>query len=327
VFVLPVGYAWAYRIYVMAHVILAAWTSYRLARHFGSSVEAAGVASLSYAFSGNVLFQYCNVPFLVGASWLPAAILAADRMLVERRLRWAVWFGIVLALMVLGGDPQTAYHAGLLSVLYALWLWRRERGAAGTPLSLWERVRVRAACVLRFFRRQSSLSRSEGEGAETPGKPGRYAIHRAGAVHRAGTARLSSFSRLPSSFLVRGPLLLGAAALVALILAAVQVLPSAEFSRLSDRSGQWSQALLSRHSEPGTHLDSVYHFSVGPWRLAEYVWPNWSGRQFPIHRRWLEILPAEGRVCVPSPRARCARRSTGTSFSPSPAPRPASMSR
>lgn len=37
-----------------------------------------------------------------------------------------------------------------------------------------------------------------------------------------------------------------------------------------------------------------------PWRLAELVWPNVSGRQYPIHRRWLEVIPAEGRVWTPT---------------------------
>ena len=84
IFALPIGFAGAYKLYILAHVLLAAWAAYRLARHFGASVAAAGICSLSYAFSGSVLFGYCNVVFLVGAAWLPLAVLAADRMLVER---------------------------------------------------------------------------------------------------------------------------------------------------------------------------------------------------------------------------------------------------
>jgi len=171
IFALPISYPWAYKIYVMAHLLLAAVAAYRLARHFGASVEAAGLCAVSYAFSGNVLFTYCNCVFLVGAAWLPAAILAADRMLVggrgargqgrgvrdqgsgvrdqgpgvgdQGRPRWAAAFGVVLALMVLGGDPQMAYNAVLLVGMYILWLWRHE-----SPLSLWERVRVRAKQAL-----------------------------------------------------------------------------------------------------------------------------------------------------------------------------------
>ena len=42
---------------------------------------AAGLCALCYSFSGAVLFQYCNVVFLVGAAWLPFALLAANHML------------------------------------------------------------------------------------------------------------------------------------------------------------------------------------------------------------------------------------------------------
>ena len=313
IFLLPLDYAWALKIYVMAHVLLAAYAAYRLARRWDAGVAAAGVAAMSYAFSGNVLFQYCNVIFLVGAAWLPLAVLAADRMLrqgqgargqgpgdrITRGLSrfsrsengtvpfWnAMGLGAVLAMITLGGNAEMAYHAGLLAAMYAVWLW-------------W---------------------------------------HEGRTVGRLVTSR---------------PALLAAAALAGLALSAVQVVPSIEFARLSDRAvssvprtvyevpghlarsrgetsslrtsspqahglqpvglaaepirevallppSHWSDGLTCRRLEPGTHHRHAYHFSVGPWRLAEYVWPNFSGRQFPVHRRWLEVIPAEGRLWVPS---------------------------
>ena len=92
---------------------------------------------------------------------------------------------------------------------------------------------------------------------------------------------------------------LALAVLVGLALSAVQVLPSVEFTRHSGRvAGSAVDRLLCR-IEPDTHAEHAYHFSVGPWRLAEYLWPNVSGRQFPVHRRWLEVIPAEGRIWTP----------------------------
>jgi hypothetical protein len=93
---------------------------------------------------------------------------------------------------------------------------------------------------------------------------------------------------------------LALAAATAVLLCAVQVLPSLEYARLSDRDpGSFADRLACR-IEPGTHSEHTYHFSVGPWRLAEYVWPNVFGRQFPEQCRWIDALPAEGRVWVPS---------------------------
>ena len=121
-------------------------------------------------------------------------------------------------------------------------------------------------------------------------------------------------------------MLITTACVAGLLLAAVQILPAVEFTRRSGRShswlprtvyeipayllspaagppqadSRWTDALTCRRLEPLSHHEDVYQFSVGPWRLAEYLWPNVSGRQFPVHRRWLNVLPAEGRVWAPS---------------------------
>ena len=90
---------------------------------------AAGLSAVAYAFGGSVLFQYSNVVFLVGAAWLPWTLLAIHRMLNERRLVGVLAVGACLALTVLGGDPQSAYHIGLLGILYAVIL--RRAGPSG----------------------------------------------------------------------------------------------------------------------------------------------------------------------------------------------------
>jgi hypothetical protein len=68
----------------------------------------------------------------------------------------------------------------------------------------------------------------------------------------------------------------------------------------SGRLGQWTDAILARDIPRGSHREHVYHYSVGPWRLAEFLWPNCGGRQFPVHRRWFEAIPGEGLVWTPS---------------------------
>ena len=69
-FVLPLGFALNYKLYITLHVLLAAAGVYGLARHWQASAIASAVAAISYALGGNVVFQYCNVVFLVGAAWL-----------------------------------------------------------------------------------------------------------------------------------------------------------------------------------------------------------------------------------------------------------------
>ena len=292
VFALPIRYRWCYKLYVIGHVLLAAGGTYRLARRWKIRRSGSALAALSYAVGGNVLFQYCNVIFLVGAAWLPAAVLLLDRLLVERRLRWAGPLGAVLAMMVLGGDPQMAYHVGLMGGIYAWILWRRERRS----------------------------------GRRVPGSERSIPPIAGGKPPSDGHRNEVSFRLLGHRFLRHRVLLLAAACVVGGLLAAVQILPSAAWSRESTRAAFDAPrslfevpAYLARHAADdqrsdkpgvgtalvdrpasGTHDAHVYYFSVGPWRLAELLWPNFSGRQFPAHRRWIHVIPAEGRTWTPS---------------------------
>jgi len=306
IFALPLEYGWAYKIYVMAHLLLAALTAYRLARALNASSAAAGVCAISYAFCGNVLFQHCNVVFLVGAAWLPLAMLAVDRMLGggargegrgtrdegperekrprtalrggnreeptttrKRSIPWALAFGTVLAMMVLGGDPQMAYNAGLLAAMYALWLWWD-----GSSLSLRQRLRLGVLRCVGCVKRTKTEQAAQRE--------------------RTTSMKISVRCTHPT-------VLLALAAVTGLVLSAIQVLPSLEFAKHSGRAaGQTTGDLLAGRIELGTHAEHTYQFSVGPWRLAEYLWPNFGGRQFPVHRRWLDAIEAEGRIWTPS---------------------------
>lgn len=287
-FVLPIGAAWAYRIYVIGHVLLAAWAMYRLARHWQAGPAAAALAAVSYAFGGNVLFQHCNVVFLVGAAWLPLCLLAMDRMIVQQRLGGAVFWAVALAMMTLGGNAEMAYHAVLLALFY--WLWMG--GPCGTG----------------------------GQAAASPD----WAV--GSGIGNPGGAPKARASQRPSRLKSLGLLALGT--IVAGFLAAVVVLPAGEFSRRSNRSispvprslyelpghllaghgddrsdspvrWSWGPALLGR-TLSATHHEHVFQFSLPPCRVAEYVWPNLYGRMFPENRRWLLAIGGEQRIWAPT---------------------------
>ncbi len=112
--------ATAYRFFMLGHVLLAMATCYRLARHWRCHPEAATFAAIIYALSGNVLFQWHNAPFLIGAAWFPEALRQADLVVQKRRGRamfTIVGLAAILALMTLGGDVQAAYHLGLCAII------------------------------------------------------------------------------------------------------------------------------------------------------------------------------------------------------------------
>ena len=251
-FLLPGPFGYWYKVYIVAHVFLCGVMSYRLARHWHAQASAATLAALSYALSGSVLFQYCNVVYLVGAAWLPAAIQSGDRLISAGGIRNLIALAVCLSMMVLGGDAQLAYHTGMMLVGLG-WL---------------------------SGRRQKSRSKR-------------------GFVRRLAT--------------------LVVAALLAIGLAAVQWLPTAgwiasstrasydaprniyEFVRgrfATEQSSGFGQTLLGQ-VQTGHH-QRAFDFSVGPWRAIELLWPNAGGTMFPLNRRWMNAIPAEGRVWSPT---------------------------
>lgn len=281
IFFLPFDYSLLFNWYIVGHVFLAAATFYRLARFWNRSPRGATFGALAYAFGGSVFGLYSNPIFLVGAAWAPEAILHADRMSTRRSPREALLLAVVLALMLLGGDPQASYHFGGIAALLALFYRQRERRllqAAGPGLT--ENLRPPAT------ERPTSL-----------------------------------LERISASGLFRNRIvLLGVAAAVAFLLTAVQILPSSDYTRHSDRSiaagsgprsvweipgylfaaeedGEQAESgrakldgvvsgLLFRRVIVDSHHDTTYNFSTHPAQFAQLVWPFFGGVSVPQNIRW-----------------------------------------
>ena len=100
----------------------------------GRRLDGSTLGALSYAFGVPILFQYCNIIFLVGAAWMPLGFRAVDRWLRLGRRSGLVELAVVLAMQVLGGDPQVAYLTGLCAGGYAVGLsWSRGRSGRALP--------------------------------------------------------------------------------------------------------------------------------------------------------------------------------------------------
>ena len=293
--VLP--YAWGARFYVVFHTALAFAAVLVLMRSWGTSWTGAGIAGISYAFGAPILFQSANIIYLVGAAWLPLGFHAVDQW-GRRGRRWALLeLAAVLAMLLLGGEPQSGYLLGLAGIGYAAGL-------------AWERAAARA-----LDRRVEESSRRKGLGIlwlllVVIG----IAIY-ATAVMAGGcwTPRLRPHTRPASplpwmeyfplgvtavwglfgiGFLVRwrwkkrSPLGvawvgLGLAATLSVLLAGAQLLPVLEFTQRTSRAAQ-----------SGPH--DIYPFSLEPTRLAGLIWPNVLGNSFGGNDSWAERIRPPG---------------------------------
>src|SRR3954449_11026238 len=122
-------YPLAARLYVIGHTLLAFATMLALSRHWGTSWVGSAFGALAYAFGGPILFQYCNIIYLVGAAWVPLGFRAVDRWVRLGRRTALAELGAVLAMETLGGDLESAYLTGVCAAGYAAArAWRQARG-------------------------------------------------------------------------------------------------------------------------------------------------------------------------------------------------------
>jgi len=267
-------YAWAARIYVIAHTIIAFFGLLALARSFGVSQEGSCLGGLSYAFGGPVLCLYSNVIYLVGAAWIPWGLRATDRLLRRRRRSGLAELAAVLALQVLGGDPEGAYLTVLCGAGYAVLLAAKDRGGP-LPKLRWPWP-VGALCIWVMATLGTASARIvwfESTARNVAVLLIWIAIVLGMAWHwyrRPGEARLA-------------PLLARIlfACTLALALAAAQLVPAVEFSRQSQRAGKIVPT-------------EMYAFSLDLSRVVEFIWPNVYGTTSPEYLSWFQAVPPVG---------------------------------
>ncbi|MGE0755630.1 MAG: hypothetical protein AB7O38_01355, partial [Pirellulaceae bacterium] len=276
-FLLPLEFSVRYDLYVALHVLGAAVAAYYVARRSRYGPGASAIAAIGYAYGGPVLFQIHNVVYLVGAAWLPLAWWLGITALERCRARCALQWGLVLALIVLGGDPQLAYHIvlvlGAWSVLgFVIMPWRRSPGRCLGA--------TRSPALPRRF--SVAWGRLQMLLLAVAGGIGLSAIQIVPTWEWSQRSDRARFDDPRSLY---------------------------EAVARSVTDGQpaegraWARRLMHAalsDTQPGTHEASVYAYSISPWRLPELVWPNISGTAFPTHRRWLAAVGGESRAWTPS---------------------------
>jgi hypothetical protein len=290
VFILP--YAWGARLYVVAHVLLASAAMMVLLRSWQVSWTGSGLGAIAYSFGGPVLFQFSNVIYLVGAAWAPLGLRAVDRLVRLRRRGAAVELAVVLALQVLGGDPEAAYLVVLFGGLYALglaWSEGHEPRAEEDPRSSRSKARWIGLGILLVPFAWVAITLSAAAFIKTnrawfPFKyqapyPAWYQLVLLAGWSIAAALLLARWRGRPGTRgLVRSVAALVGSSMLALGLGAAQVLPVLESSRLSVRA-----------AGDGPH--DIYPFSVEPFRAVEWIWPGFFGSFKHGERNWLHLVP------------------------------------
>ena len=116
IFLLPfVPFAVLFNLFTLVHVLLAVYGARWCALSARLSIAAAWWVGISYGFGGCVLFQSSNTVFLIGAAWLPIALGWIIKYSQDRKPAFLFALSSVLGMLILGGDPQMAFHCLIIS--------------------------------------------------------------------------------------------------------------------------------------------------------------------------------------------------------------------
>jgi hypothetical protein len=181
---------------------------------------------------------------------------------------------VVLALQVLGGDPEAAYLTAVCGAGYAVVLAIGARGRL-MPLLTWPTALgiagIWVVATLGLASTHWAPPRFLEVGALVPAAWVALGLWAAWRWHRRPL-------KSQVATMLGG---LAASLILAASLAAVQILPSLEFAGQTWRAG-------------GILAPTLYGFSLNPCRLAELLWPNVFGMTCPENRSWLQAIPPTG---------------------------------
>ncbi|HEY3566678.1 MAG TPA: hypothetical protein VGP73_02000 [Thermoanaerobaculia bacterium] len=124
---------WAFNAHFWLHLLIAPFAFYWLGRAWGLSRQASWAAAVCWTVSG-FFFSHLNFYNLIAGVSLAPAVIAACLDFVRfpaRRVWLAPLLALLWTLMLLGGDPQTAGLAGLLSLAAVALVWRDRSAGSG----------------------------------------------------------------------------------------------------------------------------------------------------------------------------------------------------
>src|SRR3954469_17114356 len=124
---------WAFNAHFWIHLLLAPFVFFWMARAWGLRREAAWAAAVCWTLSGFFLSHLNFYNLIAGASLAPALVPAALDFVRQprRRILLAPLIAVLWTLLILGGDPQTALLAFVLTAGAVALVWRQRPVGSG----------------------------------------------------------------------------------------------------------------------------------------------------------------------------------------------------
>ena len=194
----------AYNYSIILNFMLCGTFFFVYARTIGLTIFPAFIGAVAFTFCGFFVTHLKHANLITASCWLPLLFFCIEKLLMDKRLIWAIPGGLVFACQILAGHFQMAYYSMLGAGFYLLF-------RIGSQI--WTSYHIHP------------------EGKWGQGKWGKWGQR---PIFSSKNRALSPFSRALSPFsLASGFVLIG---IIGVGLAAVQLLPTYEFTGLATRA-------------------------------------------------------------------------------------------
>ncbi len=120
---LPVG---ALQFVIILHFFIAQFSMYKLARYLKISSFGAVISAVSYAFSALFVCHVIHPMIVYHLTWFPLVLMFLMKGIEERRIRPAIYSGLLLGMTMLAGHPQFTLYESFFVGMMMIWLLAAE---------------------------------------------------------------------------------------------------------------------------------------------------------------------------------------------------------
>jgi hypothetical protein len=121
-------------LFLVAHVLLAAFGAERLLRSLGTGRAARVFGALGFALGGYLVSMTWSGVYLLSLAWMPLVAWLAVRVLRRRRPADAVWMALALGTQILSGELQGVWLTGWIVAALVIarpGSWKRKQAGVG----------------------------------------------------------------------------------------------------------------------------------------------------------------------------------------------------
>jgi len=124
---------------IILHFFIAQVSMFLLARELKISIFGSIIAALSFSFSGILVYRIIIQTFIYQLVWLPLIFLLFHKISTEMKLKYSLYAGLLLGMLLLTGHPQAFFYNSLFILFFIVFsvIWGLVKKEKDRKQTLW----------------------------------------------------------------------------------------------------------------------------------------------------------------------------------------------